>query len=198
MIEIHTGYNRLKICHNAGMKEAATLYLLVGLPGAGKTTKARQLEVDAEALRLTLDEWMIPLFGRNVQAERDALEGRLIWIALRALQLQTNVILDFGFWSKDERSSLRWFARQIGAKSQIIYLPIDPETQRKRIQSRFAEIPEQTWPMSEEELTRWRALFHEPDEDELHGSVLEDAPQGYTSWSAWAASRWPSLPDKYI
>ena len=37
---------------------------------------------------------MIPLFGRNEQAERDALEGRLIWIALRALQLQTNVILD--------------------------------------------------------------------------------------------------------
>jgi predicted kinase len=88
------------------MKEPAILYLLVGLPGAGKTTKARQLEVEASALRLTLDEWMIPLFGRNEQAERDALEGRLIWLALRALQLHTNVILDFGFWSKDERSSL--------------------------------------------------------------------------------------------
>jgi predicted kinase len=44
------------------MKESATLYLLVGLPGAGKTTKDRQLEVQAPALRLTLDEWMIPLF----------------------------------------------------------------------------------------------------------------------------------------
>jgi predicted kinase len=185
------------MCHNAGMKEPAILYLLVGLPGSGKTTKARQLEVEASALRLTLDEWMIPLFGRNDQAERDALEGRLIWIALRALQLHTNVILDFGFWSKDERSSLRWFARQIGAKSQVIYLPIDPETQRKRVQNRFAETPDQTWPMSEEELTKWHAFFHEPDEAELHGTVLEDAPQGYASWSAWAASRWPSLPDEY-
>jgi len=51
--------------------------------------------------------------------------------------------------------------------------------------------------MSEEELTKWRAFFHEPDEAELHGTVLEDAPQGYASWSAWAASRWPSLPDEY-
>ncbi|HLJ82508.1 MAG TPA: ATP-binding protein [Ktedonobacterales bacterium] len=179
------------------MNEPATLYLVVGLPGAGKTTKARQLEVEASALRLTPDEWMKSLFGRNVPAERDALEGRLIWIALRALRLHTNVILDFGFWSKDERSSLRWIARQIGAKSQVIYVPIDPETQRKRVHNRFAETPDQTWPMSEEELTQWSAFFHEPDEAELHGTVLEDAPQGYASWSAWAASRWPSLPDEY-
>ena len=82
------------MCHNASMKEAATLYLLVGLPGAGKTTKARQLEVEASALRFTPDEWMKSLYGRNDSATRDILEGRLIWIALRALQLHTNVILD--------------------------------------------------------------------------------------------------------
>jgi len=180
------------------MKEPALLYLLVGLPGAGKTTKARQLEVEALALRLTPDEWMKSLFGRNDAATRDILEGRLIWIALRALQLHTNVILDFGLWSKDERSSLRWIARQIGAQSQVIYLPIDSEEQRKRVQNRFAETPEQTWPMSEEELAKWSAFFHEPDEAELNGTVLEDAPRGYASWSAWAASRWPSLPDEYV
>jgi predicted kinase len=179
------------------MKEPANLYLLVGLPGSGKTTKARQLEREASALRLTLDEWMIPLFGRNVSAERDALEGRLIWIALRALELGANVILDFGFWSKDERSSLRWFAKQRGAKSQVIYLPIDPETQRKRIHSRFAQTPGQTWPMSEEELTQWRAFFQEPDEAELQGTILQDAPVGYTSWPDWAVWRWPSLHNDY-
>ncbi|NGO75189.1 AAA family ATPase, partial [Streptomyces sp. YC504] len=39
-----------------------TLFLMVGLPGAGKTTKARQLAEEDHALRLTPDEWMIPLF----------------------------------------------------------------------------------------------------------------------------------------
>jgi len=50
--------------HNAAMKEPATLYLLVGLPGAGKTTKARRLEVEVPALRFTPDEWLKILFGK--------------------------------------------------------------------------------------------------------------------------------------
>jgi predicted kinase len=179
------------------MKKPALLYLLVGLPGAGKTTKARQLEVEASALRFTPDEWMKSLFGKNEPATRDLLEGRLIWIALRALQLHTNVILDFGFWGKDERSSLRWIARQLGAQSQVIYLPIDQETQQKRVQNRFGATPDQTWPMSEEELIKWRAQFEEPDEAELSDTMLPACPSGYTSWSAWAAWRWPSLPDEY-
>jgi len=76
-------------------------------------------------------------------------------------------------------------------------LPIDPEKQRKRVQNRFAETPDKTWQMSEEELTKWRALFDEPDEAELHGTILPEPPRGYASWSAWAASRWPSFPDEY-
>jgi predicted kinase len=179
------------------MKEPANLYLLVGLPGAGKTTKAKQVEIEASALRLTPDEWMIPLFGRDDPAARDVLEGRLIGVALRALKLHTNVILDFGFWGKDERSSLRWMAKQVGAKSQVMYLPISIEAQRERVQNRFAETPDETWQMSETQLAEWRTLFDEPDEAELSGSLLPDHPPECTSWSAWAAKRWPSLPDEY-
>jgi predicted kinase len=124
----------------------------------------------------------------------------LVGLGDTCVQLHTNVILDFGFRSKEERSSLRWIARQIGAKSQVIYLPIDPETQRKRVQSRSVERPDQTWPMSEEELMKWRAFFNENelDEAELNSTILEDSPPGYESWFAWAASRWPSFPNEYV
>ena len=46
----------------------ATLFLMVGLPGAGKTTRAKELAAEHGALRLSPDAWMIPLFGTRRQA----------------------------------------------------------------------------------------------------------------------------------
>ena len=41
----------------------AILHLMVGLPCSGKTTKARQLEKQYNALLLTPDVWHLKLFG---------------------------------------------------------------------------------------------------------------------------------------
>src|SRR5262249_7845382 len=68
----------------------ATLFLIVGLPGAGKTTRAKELAAKHRALRLTPDEWMIPLFGDSMaDGKRFTLEGRLISVALQVLRLGT-------------------------------------------------------------------------------------------------------------
>ena len=94
-----------------------TLLLMVGLPGAGKTTRAKEIEATHWGLRLTPDEWMIPLFGdSDAGGKRDVLEGRLVSVALRALRLGTSVVLDFGLWGRDERSALRWLARSLGRR----------------------------------------------------------------------------------
>src|SRR5688572_17915759 len=123
-----------------------TLYLIVGLPGVGKTTRARQIAQEHQALRLTPDEWMLPLFGaewrsREWSRKRDVLEGRLISTAIQALRLGTNVVLDFGFWGRDERSSLRWFAAEIGARCELIHLTVSDAEQRSRVRGRFTSNP---------------------------------------------------------
>jgi predicted kinase len=177
---------------------AASVYLIVGLPGAGKTTYAKDLEVSAPALRLTPDEWQIMLFGdRNPPDKRDLVEGKLVELGMRAAQLGTNVVFDFGFWGKDERSALRWIAGAVGARSQVVYLPIDHGEQRERVTSRFATAPERTFHMSDVELEQWRAQFQAPDDDELRGSQIPSVPGEHATWSEWASRRWPSLPDRY-
>jgi predicted kinase len=172
----------------------ATLFLMVGLPGAGKTTRAKEVAAACRALRFTPDEWMIALFdGSQPEGKRDLLEGRLIMVALRALRLGTSVVLDFGLWGRDERSALRWLARSAGAACQVLYLPVDKETQLSRVSHRQATTPHQTFPMTEAELDSWRVQFHEPDAAELDGDEIPDPPAGYQNWPDWAVGRWPSL-----
>jgi predicted kinase len=76
---------------------------MVGLPAAGKATRAKEIEERWRALRLTPDEWMIPLFGEpEADGRRAVLEGRFIWFAIHTLHRGLNVVLDFGVWTKNE------------------------------------------------------------------------------------------------
>ncbi|WP_448612869.1 AAA family ATPase [Modestobacter sp. URMC 112] len=180
------------------MPSPATLVLLVGLPGSGKTTRARELERTRGALRLTPDEWMLPLFGAAEAGDRrDVLEGRLIWVALRAVELGTDVVLDFGLWSRQERAALRWLAAAVGADCTTTYLPVDPDTQLQRVRDRYAAGPGTEVALTPAELRSWRERFQPPTDDELTGAVPTPLPAGHASWSSWAATRWPSLPDAY-
>lgn len=173
----------------------ATLLLMVGLPGAGKTTRAGELAAAHRALRLTPDEWMISLFdGSQPDGKRDLLEGRLIALALQALRLGTNVVLDFGLWGRDERSALRWLAASAGASCQVIYLPVGRDVQRARITHRQATAPHATFPMTEADLDAWRDQFQPPDAAELRdGAPIPGPPPQWPGWPQWAAHRWPSL-----
>ncbi len=175
---------------------AAILVLMVGLPAAGKTTRAAELAAAHQALRLTPDHWMIPLFGDSMAGgKRFVLEGRLISVAVQALRLGTSVVLDYGLWDRDERSALRWLARSARAACQLVYLPVDKNVQLARIAHRQETTPHQTFPMSEADVDAWREQFQVPDAAELGGGEIPAPPAGWLGWPEWAADHWPSCTD---
>lgn len=187
------------------MDKQVTLYLVVGLPGAGKTTRAKELETSESALRLTPDEWQMAIFhgdnpmrwrSKDRADQRDRIEGKLVEVGMRAAQLGINVVFDFGFWGKDERSALRWIASTLGVRSQVVYVPINYDEQRNRITSRYETGPGH-FQMSDAELRQWRVQFQAPDQEELQGTEVPSVPAEHATWSQWASERWPSLPDQY-
>jgi predicted kinase len=170
------------------------MFVLIGLPASGKTTRARQLEVEHNALRLTPDDWMFPLFGDpQPEGKRDILEGRLVSLSLWALKRGINVVMDFGVWAKDERSALRSLAENAGASCELIYLEIGEQENIKRITERPTGVAVSTFHISTGDLANYRDFFQVPTTKELVLESRDEPPSPFDTWESWAKDRWPGL-----
>jgi predicted kinase len=157
-----------------------TLFLTCGLPGSGKSTLAKRLEQEVPALRLTADEWLHELYPNitTQEAEEGAARGRVErvqWkLALRALQLGCDVVLDWGVWAKEERDLYRTGARDVGAR--VVLCLLDPSLDElwERLSRRNADRPLGAFEIPKESLLRWVKLFQRPTAEEL---ALYDAWQ---------------------
>lgn len=163
---------------------------MVGLPGSGKTTVARQLETEYSALRLTPDEWHIRLFGHDFwddmtesdeakHASRHELVESLMWdVAARVLVLGVDVILDFGCWARRERDEFRSRAENLGADFRIHFLDAPEAVLFERLEARNAALAQETFFIPKSKLTEWIQIFEPPSPDELQsGGASAMSPQ---------------------
>ena len=150
----------------------ATLFLICGLPGSGKTTLAKQLELSRPALRLSPDEWIASLLSEATDTlELDRLRSpveSVQWdVAKRVLALGIDVVLEWGFWSRDERASYRAQAEGLGARVELSYLDVGRNELWARLSKRNGNLSPGTLLVTEGQLDLWWSWFQPPTADEL-------------------------------
>lgn len=146
----------------------ARLILICGLPGSGKTTLAKQLARRAHAVRLSPDEWKHALGIDYYDEEgRIRLEARLLAHAKELLALGQSVILENGFWTRQEREELRLAGQELGVAVELHYLAVPVDELWRRLDLRNEEAKPGTAPISRADLNRWAGQFEEPIATEL-------------------------------
>ena len=148
--------------------QRARLMLICGLPGSGKTTLARQLAQEARAVRLSPDEWKHALGIDYYDEEaRVRLEDRLWRLAQELLTLGQSVIMENGFWAREERDELRLAGRTLGATVELHCLEVPVEELWRRLELRNREVTPGVVPIKRSDLEKWAAQFEAPDAVEL-------------------------------
>jgi predicted kinase len=142
--------------------------LICGLPASGKTTRAKELEREHSALRLTPDEWIVALgVDAHDDTKRAAVEAQQWQVAARALELGINVVLDFGVWSRAERDNFRARAKALGAVTVLHYLDVPRDELRRRLGKRNAALPAGTSHIDDTQLDSYIAWLEPPTAEEL-------------------------------
>ncbi len=126
----------------------ATIHLMFGFMGFGKTTVAKKLEQKYGAVRLTHDEFMVKLYGRNMpyaefHPNYDKVDEVLWDLAAKIINAGTDVIMDYGFWSHDAREKAYNRAKKITENVVFHLVECDMATAKQRILKRSAENPDE-------------------------------------------------------
>jgi predicted kinase len=127
-------------CPPVGQTGAVTsprVHLFCGLVGVGKTTLARRIADEQVAVRFSLDEWMLRLYGLRYDdpeyvARLDACKA-LIWdTAHQVLATGHDVVLDWNQWSRQRRAEWASAASAAGAIPVLHYVdvPLDVAIRR--------------------------------------------------------------------
>jgi predicted kinase len=143
-----------------------TVQLLSGPVGSGKTTYARQLEQQG-AVRFSIDEWMIRLYGHHMS--RDLLAARLARARRLFLDMTesiaavgVDVVLDCGFWKRSEREEARRRLTAAGLEVETVYFDVPPEERWRRLTLRNQAPPLDCYQITRPMFDLFEAAYEPP------------------------------------
>lgn len=163
----------------------ATLNVIFGPCGAGKTTYAHTFAKHERAVAFILDDWMAAMYGPDMPepiqyewmiARVGRCEAQIWSVAAGVIATGTSVILDIGLMRQTDRARVREIAKATGLPLQFHFVDAPTEVRRARVQERnvirgkgFAiDVPPDMFHFIE-------GVYEAPDAAELAGALISQS-----------------------
>ncbi len=154
------------------MNDRTELIFFCGKMGAGKSTLARRMAQDMNALLLSEDEWLAALFPDQILGLEDYIQySRRLKSVLgphirSILKTGVSVVMDFPANTMTQRNWFREIFEPDHIPHRLIYLDVDDETCLQRIAARASSQPERARFDTEAVFRRVTSHFQAPAERE--------------------------------
>ena len=153
----------------------AKVYLICGKICSGKTTYSQKICSENNAILLSVDEIMLSLFdqccGRKLHMEYERrIKNYLFDKSLEIIEKGFHVVLDWGFWTKKERDSVKEFYKSRNIDCELHYIKIDDETWEYQLNKRNNEILEnktKAYYLEHNRALEFTSMFEEPCKNEV-------------------------------
>jgi predicted kinase len=163
----------------------ATLNVIFGPSGAGKTTYANAFARREQAVAFILDEWMAQLYGPDIpaQVEYPWLVERVgrceaqIWSTVAAvIAAGRSVILDLGLMRKADRDRIREIAEAVELPLQWHYVTASQAARRARVAER-TQVHGKSFALqvTPDMFEFVEGVFEAPTPEELTGAIISES-----------------------
>lgn len=153
----------------------AKIIAICGKICCGKSYYAKKLAEKERAVILSCDELTKDLFDNDLGDKHDEMALR-IWAyfkkkSVELVKADCTVILDWGFWSRENRRTLKEFYREQNILCEWHYIDVDDETWKRNISERNQRILDgqggSDYYLDEGLMGKLLSLWEEPAKEEI-------------------------------
>lgn len=164
------------------MKNRRTVTLIYGPTAAGKSTYARKLAADKQAVRFAMDEWMHALYGEDlpeqlnlawIMARTSRCQSRIWATCLDILACGTDVVLELGLLRTQDRDRMKSVVEEAGYTAAFCFVDASLQVRRQRLLQRNAEQGDTfSFTVTPSMFDAMELYFERPTADELDRSCV--------------------------
>lgn len=163
----------------------ATIHVVFGPAGAGKSTYAKELARREPAVHFAIDDWMARLFAADMpeplefawMMERvERCEAQIWSTGAGVIAAGTSVVLDLGLMRKADRDRVAEIAQAVELPIQFHFVTASEAVRRARVLDR-SEVRSGAFAMTvtPEVFDFIEGVYEEPDSEELARCVISES-----------------------